>query len=167
MKEFQLRNDHRQSPTTILYSCYVIVHFCQMEKKYHPCAHRLSLQGQKRGFYVWRGAGETFSVVLISVFNDPPGSMKSISITPLPLWWLTGLQFQRWSPTVKVDETCCCYSYSRWHNFYSQWQNLQCCPVCTNVSFITNCKCFITDCKSDNSFVNLYSQWLSLEPQSC
>ena len=60
-------------------------------------------------------------------FQSPlRGVLGLISIAPL-LWWLTGLRFQRWSPTVKVDKTyrCCHYFYSRWRNFYSQWWNLQ------------------------------------------
>ena len=62
----------------------------------------------------------------IAVFNHPPGRTGSDFNRPL-LWWLTGLRFWQWSPTVKVDKTyrCCHHFYSRWRNFYSRWWNLQ------------------------------------------
>ena len=101
-------------------------------------------------------AGETFPVTPsphqytrgytkseISVFNHPSGAYRVWFQSP-PLWWLTGLHLWQPLPTVNFDKTYSrpCHFYSWWCNFYSQLQNDRHCPVCTYVSFVTNCKKF-------------------------
>ena len=97
--------------------------------------------------------GRTKSEIPVLNNPPPPRAYKIDFNHPPSLWWLTGLQFWWWWLTVKVGKTHrhCCQFYSQWHNFYSQWRNLQALSCVYLLSFVTNCKSYANDCKSDNS----------------
>ena len=82
-------------------------------------------------------------------FQPPPGAYWVWFQSPPTLWWLTGLWFRWWSLTVKVDKTyrCCCHFYSWGVTFTLNDKTYRRCPVCTYLSFITNCKGEDSACK--------------------
>ena len=102
----------------------------------------------------------------------------TFSFTPPPpfsyahlLWRLIVLQL---TSTVKVTKlTGAVFTFTVGGiTFTVSDETYRRCPVCSYVSFITNCKSFITncksyatDCKSENSACKFYSQWPSPEQQ--
>ena len=82
-----------------------------------------------------RGAGVTFSFTPYPRFRTPP------------LWRLTGLQLTSIVKVTKLTGVVFTFTVGG-ITFTVSDETYRHCPVCTYVSFITNCKSFITDCKS-------------------
>ena len=83
--------------------------------------------------------------------RQPPGVTFSLTSPPFlyaPLLWrLTGLQL---TSTVKVTKlTGTVFTFTVGHKTFTVGdETYRPCPVCTYLSFITDCKSFVTDCKS-------------------